>query len=420
LGSEAADALDEFLNLALAYEASETPSLQGFVAWLRAATTVVKRDMDVAREEVRVMTVHGAKGLEAPIVILADTTTRPAGPRDPRLLALPRARAAPGTPDCLVWAGAMQTDAGPMGEARTRAGAAAADEYRRLLYVAMTRAAEHLIVCGAQGLNGKPRECWYDLVRDTLWEAAIEGPADHGNGPVRRWYKTPAMARATAAAATETPPTENPDWLTPPARSEPVSVRVVTPSSAFAGALPAAHLNEAGAAQRQALARGRIVHRLLQGLPDIPPERRMTAARRHLVGAADFSEVEREAMIDEAMALLDHPVFAPLFALSTRAEIPIVGRIARAGKPALMVSGQIDRLAVTPGAVLIADYKTDRLAPRCHEDVPPSYVAQLALYRGVLRQLYPDREVRAALVWTETADLMELPAAVLDAALGAL
>jgi ATP-dependent helicase/nuclease subunit A len=420
LGSEAADALDEFLNLALAYEASETPSLQGFVAWLRAAPTVVKRDMDVAREEVRVMTVHGAKGLEAPVVILADTTTRPAGPRDPRLLALARERAAPGTPDCLVWAGAMQTDAGPMAEARSRARAAAADEYRRLLYVAMTRTAEHLIVCGAQGLNGKPKECWYDLVHDALWEAAFEGAADHGNGPVRRWYKTPAMARAAGAVAAEVRAIESPGWLTRLAPAEPVSVRAVTPSSAFEGVPPPAHLANGGAAQRQALARGRIVHRLLQGLPDIPLERRMTAARRHLAGAADFSEAEREAMIAEAMALLDHPVFATLFAPGTRAEIPVVGRIARAGKPALTVSGQIDRLAVTPAAVLIADYKTDRPAPRQREEVPPAYIAQLALYRAVLRQLYPDREVRAALVWTETPEVMELPAAVLDAALDAL
>src|SRR5262249_40117711 len=141
LGSEAADALDEFLNLALAYETSETPSLQGFIAWMRAATTIVKRDMDVAREEVRVMTVHGAKGPEARIVILAAPPTRPAGPRDPRLLALPRPRAAPGTPDCLVWAGAMATDVGPIGEARELARTAASDEYRRLLYVAMTRTA---------------------------------------------------------------------------------------------------------------------------------------------------------------------------------------------------------------------------------------------------------------------------------------
>jgi ATP-dependent helicase/nuclease subunit A len=420
LGSEAADALDEFLNLALAYEASETPSLQGFVAWLRAATTVVKRDMDVAREEVRVMTVHGAKGLEAPVVILADTTTRPAGPRDPRLLALPRAGAAPGTPDCLVWAGAMATDVGLIGEARECARAAAADEYRRLLYVAMTRTAEHLIVCGAQGLNGKPRNCWYDLVHDTLWEEAFEGPADHGNGAVRRWYRTPAEAHAVAPAAAQEPAIQIPDWLTRAAPAETISARAVTPSSAFDGALRTLPLGKTGAAQRQALARGRIVHRLLQGLPDIAPERRIIAARRHLAGAADFAEAEREAIIAEAMALLDDPVFAPLFVPGTRAEIPIVGRIARVGKAALFVSGQVDRLAVTPDAVLIADYKTDRPAPRRREDIPASYVAQLALYRAVLRQLYGDRQVRAALVWTAVPALIELPACELDAALDTL
>jgi ATP-dependent helicase/nuclease subunit A len=420
LGSEAADALDEFLNLALAYEASETPSLQGFVAWLRAATTVVKRDMDVAREEVRVMTVHGAKGLEAPIVILADTTTRPAGPRDPRLLALPRAAAAPGTPDCLVWAGPMATDVGPIGAARERARTAASDEYRRLLYVAMTRTAEHLIVCGAQALNGKPKNCWYDLVYDALWEEAIAGPADHGTGAVRRWVEVPTAARVAGPTAAEAAPIGIPAWLTRNAPDEAVTASAVLPSRAFGGVRLAAQPDGTGAAQRQALARGRIVHRLLQGLPDIATERRIAAARRHLAGVADFTDAEREAMIAEALALLEHPAFAPLFAPGTRAEVPIVGRVARAGKPPLVVSGQIDRIAVTPDAILIADYKTDRPAPQRLTDVSPAYVTQLALYRALLRQLYGDREVRAALVWTEVPALIELPADSLDAALAAL
>jgi len=418
LGSEAADALDEFLNLALAYETSEAPSLQGFVAWLRAATTVVKRDMDVAREEVRVMTVHGAKGLEAPIVILADTTTRPAGPRDPRVLPLPRDRVAPGTPDCLVWAGTMATDVGPIGAARERARTAAIDEYRRLLYVAMTRTAEHLIVCGAQGLNGKPRNCWYDLVHDTLWEDALEGPADHGNGTVRRWMKAPTAASAATPAVAREPAIEIPDWLRHAAPAEASSVRTVSPSSAFDGIRVAAQLESTGVAQRQA--RGRIVHRLLQGLPDVAPDRRIIAARRHLAGAADFTQAEQEQMIAETMTLLEDPAFAPLFAAGTRAEIPIVGRLARAGRTTLSVSGQIDRLAVLPDAILIADYKTDRPAPRRIEDVPRSYVTQLALYRAVLRQLYPGRELRAALVWTELPALIELPAGALDRALDAL
>ncbi|HXW24391.1 MAG TPA: double-strand break repair helicase AddA [Xanthobacteraceae bacterium] len=420
MGSEAADALDEFLNLALDYEARETPSLQGFVAWLRAATTEVKRDMDIARAEVRVMTVHGAKGLEAPVVILADTTTRPTGPRDPRLLALPRAGVAPGTPDCIVWAGPMASDAGPMGEARTRARAAAADEHRRLLYVAMTRAAELLIVCGAQGLNGRPKGCWYDLVHETLWGEAIEGPAEHGDGPVRRWQKTPHAGAPPAHADPEQMILPVPDWLARPAPAEAAMARSVSPSHAFEGAAMAPQPTSAASARQQALARGRIVHRLLQGLPDVPPARRAEAARRHLAHRADLAAEERGAIMAEVMAVLDDPVFAPLFAAGTRAEVAIVGRIARAGKPALIVSGQVDRLAVTPAVVLIADYKTDRPPPRRIADVPPSYVAQLALYRAVLRQLYGGREVRAALVWTDIPELVELPGAVLDAALAAL
>ena len=157
LGPEANDALDEFLNLALDYETRETPSLQGFVAWLRAAQSEVKRDMEMVRDEVRVMTVHGAKGLEASTVILADTTTPPSGPRDPRLLALANGP--------LVWATARGEDVGAMSDARGKAQQDARDEYRRLLYVAMTRAKERLVIAGTQGRNKIPDGCWYNWSR---------------------------------------------------------------------------------------------------------------------------------------------------------------------------------------------------------------------------------------------------------------
>ena len=156
LGPEATDALDEFLEHALIYERHEAPTLQGFAAWLRAGETQVKRDMDIARDEVRVMTVHGAKGLEAPIVILADTTTPPKGPKEPRLLQLPIANAPPDTPDRLVWAGRKADDVAPVAAARAAAVRAAEDEYRRLLYVAMTRAADRLVVAGSRGVNKIP------------------------------------------------------------------------------------------------------------------------------------------------------------------------------------------------------------------------------------------------------------------------
>src|SRR6202040_3844895 len=160
LGAEANDALDEFLNLALEYERRETPSLQGFLAWLRQARAEVKRDMEIARDEVRVMTVHGAKGLEAPLVILADTMTSPAGPKQPRLLQLSR--------KAVIWAGRKADDSSALANARRAALTEAGDEYRRLLYVAMTRAADRLIVCGADGERKRPDGCWYDLIRRAL------------------------------------------------------------------------------------------------------------------------------------------------------------------------------------------------------------------------------------------------------------
>src|SRR5262249_7098493 len=176
LGPEASDALDEFLNLALDYERRETPSLHGFVAWLRAAKAEVKRDMEIVRDEVRVMTVHGAKGLEAPIVILADTTTQPAGPRPPRLLTVPAVQGPRATRDRTAGIGREETDVAPVRAARDRARQAAEDEYRRLLYVAMTRASERLIVCGTEGERARPKGCWYDLVADALSPDMVEEP----------------------------------------------------------------------------------------------------------------------------------------------------------------------------------------------------------------------------------------------------
>src|SRR6266540_1736585 len=198
LGHEADDALDEFLNLALDYERRETPSLQGFIARLRAAQTDVKRDMEITRDEVRVMTVHGAKGLEAPIVVLADTTTPPAGPpqRQPRLL--PLAPATSHSPNCFVWAGVKATDTAPVSAARERARREADDEYRRLLYVAMTRAIGRLVICGADGERARPEGCWWNLVFEALKPpVSVEEAADDGDGKVWRYRKTPPSAGKT-------------------------------------------------------------------------------------------------------------------------------------------------------------------------------------------------------------------------------
>ena len=172
------------------------------------------------------------------------------------------------------------------------------------------------------------------------------------------------------------------------------------------------------AERKKAMARGVLMHRLLQSLPDIPREARTEAAFRHLARAAgDFSAEEQESLLAQVRRVLEDARFSELFSPGSRAEIPIVGRL-KGG--ALAVSGQVDRLAVIADAVLIADYKTNRPAPERFEEVPTAYVRQLALYRAVLAQLYPDKVIRAALLWTDVPDLMEIPASAMDRELAAV
>jgi ATP-dependent helicase/nuclease subunit A len=427
LGPEANDALDEFLNLALDYETRQTPSLQGFLAWMRAARSEVRRDMEMARDEVRVMTVHGAKGLEANTVILADTTTRPGGPKDPRLLELAhdpeKWESVFGQDHAqtqMVWATARKDDVGAMTEARAKAQHDARDEYRRLLYVAMTRAAERLIICGAKGANKIPDGCWYQLVEDALSADCVAEPADDGAGEVLRYRKgeaPPAAAIGSASEKAAAKKTALPAWLTTQAKPERMALPSLAPSSVTDDddARPFA-----AAGNATALLRGSLVHRLMQSLPDIPPERRARAAADYLTRAGGQLTVEEQAKLAaQAMLVLEDPHFYELYGPGSRAEVPIVGRVVVNGQTR-RVSGQIDRLVVTQAAVLIADFKTNRPAPRRIEEVPPVYVRQLALYRAVLAKLYPDRPLRAALIWTEATEIMELSAEVLDAALAGI
>jgi ATP-dependent helicase/nuclease subunit A len=429
LGPEANDALDEFLNLALDYESRETPSLQGFVAWLRAAQAEVKRDMEQGRDEVRVMTVHGAKGLEAPVVILADTTTRPAGYHPPRLIPLD----INGT-EAVVWAGSKASDPAIIAAARDAVQRASENEYRRLLYVAMTRAQHRLIVCGIarQATKNdeapKPDGCWYQLIEDALVAQAesVEIDAEDGDGKIWRYRKSqPAAAQAAAPRAAAAVATL-PDWLTHDAPAEPRRIVPLSPSDALdddRSSVSAA----SGVARRKAIQRGLIVHRLMQSLPDIPAARRAEPARSYVRRAnsrasADdkLSDAECEAVVTQVLSILGDTRFAPLFSTGSRAEVPVVGRIPRQGRPPLPVSGQVDRLVVTPDAVLIADYKTNHAPPGNPDDAKtayPNYLLQLALYRALLQTVFPGRTVRAALVWTETPVLMEIPGHALDEAL---
>jgi len=426
LGHEANDALDEFLELALGYERKAPASLQGFMAWLRAADTEVKRDMEISRDEVRVMTVHGAKGLEASVVFLVDTTTSPTDTQRLRLIDVPNHKA-PDAPGIVVWAGKKADDPAVVAAARVAMLDDTEDEYRRLLYVAMTRAADRLIVGGCRpgNMNSIRKCCWYDLIAQGLERSGmlvqqLETPA----GTVKR-YTRPEDATAPAGPAAASPaftaPTALPSWLRAEAAPETSAGNLLRPSDPVENVAARLRTGETGGLRARALQRGSLVHRLLQSLPELATERRRDAAIGYLARNADgWTEHERTALAQSVLGLIEDPRFGPVFAPGSRAEVSIVGRLDRPGRARALVSGQIDRLVVTPSEVLIVDYKTNHAPPRLAAEAPSGYVRQLALYRAVLARLYPQRPVRAALLWTEAPELMEISAPALDAQLAAI
>jgi ATP-dependent helicase/nuclease subunit A len=425
LGHEANDALDEFLELALGYERKAPASLQGFMAWLRAADTEVKRDMEISRDEVRVMTVHGAKGLEAPVVFLVDTTTSPADTTRLKLVRMPQGNAAPHAPGVVVWAGKKAEDPPAVAAARAAMLGETEDEYRRLLYVAMTRAADRLIIGGCMPGNRNVLRplSWYDLIEKGLGNSGLHmqnvPPPD---GVVKRFSRAEDASPAAVAASAQASPTviPLPAWLRTPVPREPLADNFLRPSD------PAedGHTLRSGEAvqlRTRALQRGKLVHRLLQSLPDVPTEGRLNAALRYLArNAGEWTEEERETLAAQILSLIGDGRFAAVFAPDSRAEVSIAGRLDRPERPPALVSGQIDRLAVTPTEVLIVDYKTNHGPPATVVETPLTYIRQLALYRAVLARLYPSLPIRAALLWTETPEMMQIPASALDAQLATI
>ncbi|MGE0092970.1 MAG: double-strand break repair helicase AddA [Alphaproteobacteria bacterium] len=397
LGTEAADPIEEFLSLALSYERVCPPSLQGFLHWVRAGAAEVKRELDRAEGAVRVMTVHGAKGLQAPIVFLPDTLQPPT--QDEALL----------WPDGLLLWPPRKALEDPFSAAMRAASRVERDrEYRRLLYVAMTRAEDRLYVAGWRGGKAPPSGNWYELVRAGLEPVAEKVAFPDGEG-LRLSNAQSAKPEGAARAAFVTRAVEPvPDWIGRPPPPEPIPSRPLAPSrpSADEPAVQSPLAGDDGARFR----RGLIVHRLLQTLPDLEPAARAAAARRYLAqGGLGLDEAARASLAQEALRLLDAPGFARLFGSGSRAEVPLIGRLNET-----VVVGQVDRLIVDAAGILVADYKTNRPPPKRVEDVSPLYLRQMACYRALLQQIYPGRLVECALVWTDGPDFMMIPNGLMD------
>ncbi|RBI84706.1 double-strand break repair helicase AddA [Rhodosalinus halophilus] len=404
LGDEAADGIDALLGQALAQERSEVPSLTGFLRWMQAEDQEVKRQMDAAGDRIRVMTVHGAKGLEAPVVILPDCAARPVRNTDP----LPLVQDRP------IWA--MSADEAPAPQRAAREAAAEAEqaERDRLLYVAMTRAESWLIVAAAGDL-GKDGRAWHTMVQGAMqaegavshdfgfddgaglrlehgdWSAPVKRPAAAADGPA---VAIPARFRQPAAPPVQPAPTLSPSDLGGPK------------------ALP----GEAGRDEEAAKLRGTRLHLLLEHLPGAPAEHRADLARRLLGGGTEPApEPEIAALLAEAEGVLDAPALAALFAPDALAEVPVSATLDALG--GRRVHGTIDRLIVAPERVLAVDFKTNATVPATPGDVPEGLLRQMGAYAAALSQIWTDRRIETALLWTRTAELMPLPPDLVAAAL---
>jgi ATP-dependent helicase/nuclease subunit A len=425
MGRDAIDPIEEFLSLAILYERESVPSLEGFLHWLEMGAQVVKRDLEQGAGAVRVMTVHGAKGLQAPVVFLPDTRQTPRGSS-----ALYWLGAGPGTgPGTAAHGGAAfplwpirQAYDGDLGAAaRARAADSRNDEYRRLLYVAMTRAEDRLYICGWNTSKAAPEGCWYHLIERALEKIAEPVSFDFRKDIAGGWsgpglrLVSPQLREPEAAAAEAGPPAAGPlpAWAGAPAPDEPAPLRALAPSRPSEP--EPGLISPLGGDQGHRFRRGLITHKLLQFLPDSRPAARAEAARKFLARPVlGLSQAQQRSILDETLAVMGAPEFAPLFAAGSRAEVPVAGVVEGAKGPEA-ISGQVDRLAVEDDRVLIVDYKTNRPPPEREADVPPVYLRQMAAYRALLAEIYPERRIDCFLLWTDGPRLMHISPARLAA-----
>ncbi|MDG5748568.1 double-strand break repair helicase AddA [Qipengyuania sp. XHP0207] len=412
LGREANDPIDELLNAANAYASTHVASLQGFIRWFDAGDGELKREAGEGGDQVRVMTVHGSKGLQAPIVILADAAIRPDGAGD-LTLAEPVIGTQP-TREVPLPSLTKDEKVGPVALAEMRETAKAMEEHWRLLYVAMTRAEEALFIGGSLGprdaRNGPHPDSWYarlaalfdadDGLEDEIWGARWEIGA-----------LAPSVPAAPQSDSQAIP--DLPKWAATPVGPEPRPPRPLAPSGLgeIEGSdppLPPAHAVEAAR-------RGTLIHALLERLPEVPVDAREEKAREWLARQAhDLDEDAREDILASALAVLDDPRFATVFGPTALAEIPLAATV-----EGQVVLGTADRLLISEDRIVVVDFKTARRPPASLDTVPEATMRQMAAYVAALEIIYPDRTVEAAVLYTQTPQLIALPTDRLAAFKGA-
>ena len=410
LGVQALDALDEFMSLALHYDSTEPPSLQGFLRYLRQNEIEIKRDPEQALDAVRIMTVHAAKGLQAPIVFLPDT-------RQLHFFAPKTFWPNDNDTELMLWAPkaclrnhVINTEIKKLEEKNQ-------EEYNRLLYVALTRAADRLYITGWETTKDKSAN-WYELIRNALSLENGDGSVSYRINEIKTdLFEDPVLQ---LKCQQEEPPKEQnkntdqtsadplPDWINRSAPQEPVPPRPLVPSKP--DMQEPAFLSPLSEGRIKAIQRGIIVHALLEILPQYPADQRQIVAQKLLADQAyPLSQKEQKSLTECVIKILSDPKISVLFSPSSLAEVPVSGVVGNR-----VINGKIDRLNVLNDEVLLIDYKSGSAVPENINDTPVAYVRQMAAYKALIEKIYPDKKVRCFLLWTEEAQVDEISSLVCD------
>lgn len=387
LGVEAEDGIDALLSQALAYESTGVPSLTGFLAAMATDDLEVKRQMDSQGNRIRVMTVHGAKGLESPIVFLPDTAKKK---NDVRANLFPAG-------GHMIWKPTSENTSQSVAALKDHLADAQEQERMRLLYVAMTRAEKWLII-GAAGDVGDHDQSWYTMVADAMDHAgATNDKSDklaikrfsYGN-----WQSGTAVAAQKIAAPVTTPPVFK---LVP----EIIAQKTTAPSDLKGAKVLAGELTEQS--EEDAKARGTAIHLLLEHLPLVPRTERISTAQALLAGM-DAGLADNAEIPAHVCAVLDAPALAQLWSADALMEVDITAQVGD-----IRFHGAIDRLIVGTDTILAVDYKSNRIVPPSAAQTPAGLLAQMGAYHAALQKVFPDHQIEVAILWTQTATLMPMP-----------
>jgi len=401
--------------------------MQSFLHWFEQGQAEVKREQESSsHNQVRLMTVHASKGLQAPIVFLPDTT---ATPHNRTQILWPDTKQNSNDSLIPLWAPRASDYDSSFKDKRDLKIAQDEEEYRRLLYVAMTRAEDRLYLCGSQGKKKVADGSWYQLCESLLRGMGYieDVPFDIGGDAVIKADTGEVLNALRYTSAQEKPPKDKsktaakrytidpiPDFYMQIPKAEPNRPQPLTPSRP-SDSDPAVR-SPLDADEGYKFSRGNIVHHLLEILPQLSTDKRQMACEKYLKNPAhELNSVQQAALVEEIMAVMNHPEFAAIFGTKSRAEVPIVGLLSKHDVSEFYaISGQIDRMIVEDNRILIIDYKTNRPPPTRQADVPKVYWKQMAAYKRVLSSIYPDKEIECALLWTDGPNLMPLDHKLID------